>query len=146
MILGIVGQVNIITHSKVFSILCATLIIIWLRMGVKSGLHIEDNYVFYKFFSKKEIDISSIAAIKICQVYRLGGRFMGYYPMKNENGEIVYSMFLMSKIDEKMINHDFNNVDFKSEYRGCYIICEVIYDREAANYLKTLNPNIKIIW
>ena len=137
---------NEITVGLVFVCILSTFITFLLRRYYNSiGLYINGMNVYYKNIAKRNININEIAGIKIIQSYGAGGKYRGFYPLKNRKGEMLYSAILLKTIFDEMYNYQQGDLWFNSNYKR-QIICSVIYDKSTIDYLKILNPNIKIIY
>lgn len=110
-----------------------------------TGLYIDGTNVYYKNIITRNVAVSDIAGIKIIQAYSAVGKYRGFYSLKNNKGELLFSAILLKRIDDKIRRYQKGDMWFNANYRG-QIICSVVYDKDAIDYLKYLNPNIMIIY
>ena len=107
------------------------------------GLYINGMNIYYKNIKAREIDFNEIVGVKIIQAYS-AGKYRGFYPLKNQKGELLYSAIMLKSLTDEMCTYKKGDLWFNKDFKN-YIICSVIYDKNAINYLKNINPNIKII-
>lgn len=107
------------------------------------GLYIDNMNVYYKGLRIQNIDITMIAGIKIIQSYSTG-KYRGFYPVKNRKEGCLYSAILLRSITDDMYNYQKGDLWFNADYKK-QIICSVVYDKNAVDYLTGINFNIKIL-
>ena len=110
-----------------------------------SGLYITSESLTYRrLFFKKVIDINSIGCIRIKHEVE---KIFGWHQIcRNENGNILFRMRFYHNYYEK---DQMDGYDTIEEIKRFFIerqICHCVYDKEALDYLLTLNPNIKVIY
>ena len=113
----------------------------FIRKWNESGLYITNNKLCYKFIKKKTVDSKDICAIKIIKSERIGK--YGVYNLKN-NGNCLYSVIFLRKIESEMMNCNKGEVMFKSEYRK-NVMFSTIFDIKMVKIIKKLNPDIIIM-
>ena len=108
------------------------------------GRYIDNDIIYEKKIKAKNINVNKIKGIKVIQAYSVGGKYRGFYPIQDNNGNFLYTAILLKDITDEMrdfIKGDlWFNQTFKSE-----IITSSVYVQDAVEYLKLINPNIEII-
>ncbi len=134
--------INIISIiSVLLAIMCPVAVKRLDQMGVIfSGAKIHER----TFFKMKLIDPAQIVAIKKSVQLTQNHLYGPFVPLKDKQGNLMYNMFFVRKIDAGMPGHDGGDVRFLHDFRK-WTICVCIYDQEAIDYLLTLNPNI-VVW
>lgn len=107
------------------------------------GLYINGMNVYYKNLKTREIDINNICGVKIIQSYSVD-KYKPFYPLKNHRGEFLYSAIILKSLTEEMVGYTKGDLWFVNDFKK-HIICWVVYEKNAIDYLKDINPNIKII-
>ena len=125
------------------------LAVMWYRYVKKFGLIISEDTICYKGWRKKEISPQNIKAIRISKaVIQIGHHYSKYIDMKDSDGNQLYTMFLLhTYYPWDMHQPDAptaGDLSFDACHRQC-IFCYAIYDQNAVDYLKTLNPDIVVI-
>ncbi len=136
-------------HEKtaVFAIAAVAVVIfaIFVCRHVDSmGLYIDGTDVCYKGMRRKEINIHDIAGVKVLQAYGASG-YKGIYPIKESNGDKRYSAIFISELQDGMQSYSRGDLWFNQEYRE-FVICTVLYDKNAIDYLKSINPDIEVMY
>lgn len=108
------------------------------------GVYIDNDKVYYKNIKKQIINIESIKGIKVVKAYTAKGKYGGFYPLRDREGNELYTIVLLKNITEDMINFSEGDLWFIQEFKN-QIFCSAVYEEDAIEYLKLLNPNIKII-
>lgn len=130
--------------TSVFSILILTIIVILIiRHDNATGLYIKGKNIYYKNFKLNEISAEDIAGVKIIQAYSVS-KYKTFYPIKNRRGEMLYSAFFLKTLSEEMYSYKKGDLWFNKEFKN-YIICSTVYEQNVIDYLKDINPSIKII-
>ena len=107
------------------------------------GLYIDGKDVTIKrAFTAKKIDPRDIVAIKILQAYYETRLTSG--PVIGENGAPEFTAYLLKSVSNDMCRFQGRDTRFFRMYDK-HIICTIVSDLEAIEYLKTLNPRIRII-
>ena len=107
------------------------------------GLYINDTNIRYKGILVRNISVDDIAGIKILPAYS-AGKYRGFYPLKDDKGNLLYAAIVLKTIDASMYNYQEGDLWFNSTYKK-NIICSVTYDKDAVDYLKQINSKIEII-
>lgn len=126
-------------------LISSTLIIgFFIKRICAMGLYVYDKQILIKgMFKTRSIDIKSIAGIKITQVYVASGRG-SYSPLMSLKGEVFFSAILLNSVTGEMRHHQKGDLEFIQRFNK-YVICSVSYQKEVIEYLKKLNPRIRII-
>lgn len=124
-------------------VLITAVAVILIRFICSIGLYIEGPTIYYKGLKKKWIDIYEIVGIKVEQAYGYH-TYKGLHPLKTPKGEFLYSAIFLNSLTDEMHTHHGGDLWFFQEFRK-HTICLTIYKKEAIDYLKTLNPRIRII-
>ena len=112
-----------------------------IKRGSKRGVYLSNGKVFHKTFSsRKTIDVNRIVAIKVSKSL-MGRRFGPLYDLTDEQGNALYTMFLLNGVDDEMVHYSGGDLLFGNEFQP-YIICRCIYDPVVINHFKSLNPNL----
>ena len=133
--------------TAVFAITAVAVVIfaIFVCRRVKSmGLYIDGADVYYKGMRRKEINIYDIAGVKVLQAYG-ASRYKGIYPIKESNGDKRYSAIFIRGLQDGMQSYNRGDLWFNQEYRE-FVICSVLYDKNAVDYLKSINPDIEVMF
>ena len=107
----------------------------------ESGFYIDGENVYYKNFRTNNIDMTKVVAIKITHETienRYGNKRL------YKNGTPQFTATLLSSTDPKMYDPYLYDSHFFSRFNKC-CICTFVYDKEAIDYLCTLNPDIVVI-
>ena len=99
--------------------------------------------MYYRNFKSTKINVEDIVGVKIIQAYSCSEN-KPFYPIKNAKGEMLYSAAFLRSVTEEMYHYKDGDLWFNREYRK-HIICWTIYEQDAIDYLKDINPNIKVI-
>lgn len=126
-------------------VLLAVCVFLYKRINRKiSGLYInETNIIYRRLFFKRKINAKSIACIRLhpeCVSNK------NHDLLKDENGNVLFQMFIYSNYYEK---DNASNSYFMQEIKRMFIEKQLaccIYDKEALDYILTLNPNIKVVY
>ena len=169
--LGLIICFSFIAFSR-YDLICYLLLIL---MGITPilffmykylssvGLYICGSDIYYKKIKNKKIDMGDVVGIRVIQSYgpeittryapmkNIGDLFYFVFmssdvskPMRKSEGELLYTIFLLNEITDEMYNVQNGDLSFNQEFKR-QIICSAVYCEEAVDYLKKLNPNIKII-
>ena len=140
---------NLKRLSAIALIWSLPLFLVWLcdRYMPTRGVIIQEETLLWKGFWKKSIDPQSITAIKITQASSRR-RHRPFPLMKDENGNQLYSMFLL-KIYMPWVMNEKEGQEMQCDEDFCiwgreYIICRLVYDQEVIDYLLRLNPDIVV--
>lgn len=71
--------------------------------------------------------------------------WMGYNPIKESNGDKRYSAIFIRGLQDGMQSYNRGDLWFNQEYRD-FVICFVLYDKNAVDYLKSVNPDIEVMF
>ena len=120
-------------------------VLIWSHYETTRGLIIDGESLTCKGLWKKAITPQEIVAIKITRTM-LRSRFGKDIPLTDQNGNQLYTMFLMKDymgwwMPEKEGQALRTSSSFQTSF-GEYAHCRVIYDQEVIDYLLQRNPNI----
>lgn len=111
----------------------------------KSGLYI-DGKNFYKqgYFIRTEIDLEKVKIIKKIETAIPPTKYQRAKLLKDNHGNQLYStVFLNGEIPHiDSYPHDYALVGGWNNDR---VMFKTIYDKDAIDYILTLNPNIKIL-
>lgn len=130
--------------TSVFSILFFTIVLILIiKYDNSTGLYIKGINIYYRNFKSNEISVEDIAGVKIIQAYSVG-KYKTFYPIKNKRGEMLYSVFFLKSLTEEMYPYKKGDLWFNKEFKE-HIICSTVYEQNVIDYLKDINPDIKII-
>ena len=126
-------------------ILLAICVFLCKRINHKiSGLYINEiNIIYRRLFFKRKIDAKNIKCIRLTPE-RISNK--NHDLLKDENGNILFQMFIYNNYYKK---DNTSNSYFKQEIKRMFVEKQLaccIYDKEALDYLLTLNPNIKVIY
>ena len=109
-----------------------------------SGLYInETNIVYRRLFFKRKVDAKNIDCIRL-NPESVSNKNPDL--LKDENGNTLFQMFVYNNYYEK---DKINGCDFIEEIKRMFIEKQLaccIYDKEALDYILTLNPNIKVVY
>ena len=122
----------------VFVLILTHFLIKWDR---STGLYIDNDTVYYKFFKKNIINIADVVAIKITPAISAGGNKQRLYPLKDGDGNPLYSMMFLKEVTDGMKSANSGDLFFQYNYEDS-VIFYVTYDQSVIDYLLTLNPNI----
>lgn len=110
-----------------------------------AGLYIHNSTIVYKrVFLCKKIDINSVDCIRVEPEHIPSP--MSSKKLKDENGNILFRMRFYHNYYEK---DQMDGYDTIEEIKRFFIerqICHCVYDKEALDYILTLNPNIKVVY
>lgn len=130
--------------TSLLSILFFTAVLILvIKHDISTGLYIKGINMYYRNFKSTKIYVEDIAGVKIIQAYSVS-KYKTFYPIKNTKGEVLYSAFFLRSLTEEMYHYKKGDLWFNNEYKK-HIICSTVYEQNAIDYLKNINPNIKII-
>lgn len=111
--------------------------------SLKTGIYIDGKDIYVQGdFRKKKVNTSEIKAIKITR-YAMWGRMQTTYPQKDKHGNQLYSAVFLREIIPDIKDH-YNDLDIIKYYRK-KVMFKIIYDKEAVDYILTLNPSIKLL-
>lgn len=131
-------------------LLTVSISVVGIYLTSKSGIYIQEGALYFRIFRVKNINPSEIAWIKKAPAFRRGGKYLQDYPIKDEQGNQLYSMlFLMDCTPLQLHPECWNNFDgsprsdisLRGGY-GEYVLAYAKYDQSVIDYLLTLNPNI----
>ena len=112
------------------------------------GLYIDGNEIYFKVFRCLYYNAEDIAAIKIMKAHR-NESFRGDVQLKNKDGSSKYTAIYLKSIEEQMPAYEIttgNESDLLFMQRfNKHILFTSVYDREAIDYLCSLNKNIEVI-
>lgn len=112
--------------------------------SLKLGIYIDGENIFKQgIFIKKRIDIYEIKVIKIAEYAVYAGHAANTISQKDRHGNQLYSAVFMREIIPDLKEH-YNDMDIMMYHRK-KVMFKTIYDREAINYILTLNPDIKLL-
>lgn len=113
------------------------------RSEATTGLYINDASVFYKSCIKKiNINVNEIAGIKILPSYGWK-QYGGYYRLKDSDKRLLYSAFILKELNDEIVAYERGDIWFINNFKD-HIICSVIYEKNGIDFLKNMNPEIKI--
>lgn len=143
-LIGTAFKLRSIPVGVLIFVVLATLITVPLCIRIPSmGLYIDGKDVTIKrAFTAKKIDPRDIVAIKILQAYYEMRLSSG--PVFGANGAPEYTAYLLKSVTNDMCRFRGRDTRFFRMYDK-HIICTIVSDLEAIEYLKTLNPRIRII-
>ena len=118
------------------------LMVVSLKLNA-AGLYIDGRKVYYKNGAVRTIDVNDIVGIKVIQAYGCGGKYRGFYPLTSK-GAPLYTAVILKEIVPTMYDYAKGDLWFNAEFKD-QIICSVIYDKNAIDFLKGLNSTIEII-
>ena len=133
--------------TAVFAIAAVAVVIIAIfvcRHVDSMGLYIDGTDVCYKGMRRKEINVHDIAGVKVLQAYGASG-YKGIYPIKESNGDKRYSAIFIRELQDGMQSYSRGDLWFNQEYRE-FVICSVLYDQNAIDYLKSINPDMEVMF
>ena len=87
---------------SIFLILLFLLVLYLSKVFERFGIYINDNKVYYKTLLRKEIDINSIAGIKIIKAEGQVNIAWSSFDIKDKEGKNLYSMMFLSRIEDGM--------------------------------------------
>ena len=119
---------------------------IWLLLVIelsKMGLYFDGGNIYYRIFTKRNINVSEIFGIKVTKALNCSSK-IGFYPLKDFRGNYLYEAIFVSKVDNSMFVFNRGDYFFKKKYKQYYMF-ETIYDEEMINRLIAINPNIVIM-
>ena len=108
------------------------------------GIYINDNKVYYKTLSRKEIDINSIVGIKIIKSEGQVNIAWSSFDIKDKEGKNLYSMMFLSNFENEMEKYPYGDLEFMRKYKKS-IIMYSIYDERLIEFLKEHISTFKII-
>ena len=115
--------------------------LIKVRFDYVSGLIIDNNKLIYiGLISKKNINIHSIKCIRFYSEYVL------YDYLRDKDGNILYCVDFYASLYEK---DEMNSLEFIEEIKRSFVekkLASCIYDKEALDYILSLNPDIKVFY
>jgi hypothetical protein len=112
----------------------------------KRGLYIHNQEILYKsnIFSRR-IDSLDIKCIRLDHAtYRSLDDRTKY--LKDHNGNTLYYMYFYGSFYEK---DEMNSLEFIEEIKRSFVekkLASCIYDKEALDYILSLNPDIKVFY
>lgn len=109
-----------------------------------AGLYIVDTDVYYKGVRRKKFKIQHIAGVKVLKTYA-ALKHRGFYPIIENNGDGRYFAIFLSEVKDVMRGYSQGDLWFNQEYRD-FVICSGIYEKNAIDYLKSINPNMEIMY
>ena len=136
------------TETEVIATIAFTILGMYLTS--KSGLYVQDNSLYFRILRSKKIDPSEIIWIRKAPAFMRGGKYLRDRPIKDEEGNQLYSMLLMSDCVSLRLHpecwNDFdgyprNDLSLRDGY-GEYVLAYAKYDQSVIDHLLTLNPNI----
>ncbi len=111
--------------------------------SLKLGIYIDGEDIFEQgIFIKKKINIFEIKAIKIAE-YSIYYRRATSFTQTDKHGNQLYSAVFMREIVPDL-KENYNDWDIILRYRK-KVMFKTIYDKEAIDYILTLNPDIKLL-
>lgn len=108
------------------------------------GLYIIGDNIYYKKIRKQYINPKEIKGIKIICSYSAGGKYRGFYPIKDNRGNSLYTAIFVKDITQEMIHFDKGDLWFIQKFKQ-HILAWTVYSEDAVNYLKTLEPDIEVL-
>lgn len=108
------------------------------------GVYINCTNVYYKKMRYKKVKVQDIAGVKVLRAYGASG-YKGIYPIKESNGDKRYSAVFIRELQDGMQSYNRGDLWFNQEYRD-FVICSVLYDKNAVDYLKSVNPDIEVMF
>ena len=93
---------------------------------------------------KHYVNPKEIKGIIIIRSYSAGGKYRGFYPLKDKNGNNLYTTILVKNIMRDMIHFDKGDIWFIQNFKQ-HILTWATYSESVVNYLKILEPSIEII-
>lgn len=145
-----ISTIIMIANEKTRLIISIFLIFLFLLLLYLSklfegfGIYINDNKVYYKTLSRKEIDINSIVGIKIIKAEGQVNIAWSSFDIKDKEGKNLYSMMFLSKIEEGMKEYQYGDLEFKRRY-GKSIIMQSVYDEKIIDYFKEHLISLEIL-
>ncbi len=109
------------------------------------GIIINDNEVYEDAFFKKRrrINLNEIAGLVIIPEYEENRNI--HYLIESKKGKTGYTMYWLDSVNDEMYNFKQYSFCFYNEFKK-NIKYQCVYDKEAVDYLLTLNPDIKLIF
>lgn len=145
--LGIFVAINrngLFVHVCTFLFISLIVMLLLVNYYKTVGLYIVGEKIYYKNFMKQHIDSNEIKGIIIVRSYSAGGKYRGFYPLKDNNGNSLYTAILVKNITQDMIDFDKGDLWFIHNFKQ-HILTWAIYSEAAIGHLKLLGPNIEII-
>lgn len=136
-----ISTIIMIANEKTRLIISIFLIFLFLLLLYLSklfegfGIYINDNKVYYKTLSRKEININSIVGIKIIKAEGQVNIAWSSFDIKDKEGKNLYSMMFLSRIEDGMKDYQYGDLEFKRKY-GKSIIMQSVYDKRLIDYFK----------
>ena len=126
-------------------LLCFCLFIYNLKYHKNAGIYIDKKSIISKkAFFKKNVNINSIDCVRFQPEWE---NIWGIHKvLRDQNGNILFLMRFYHNYYEK---DELDGYDFIEEIKRFFVerqICHCIYDKEALDYILTLNPNIKVVY
>ena len=129
---------------SIFLIFLFSLLLYLSKLFEGFGIYINDNKVYYKTLSRKEIDINSIVGIKIIKAEGQVNIAWSSFDIKDKEGKKLYSMMFLSKIEEGMKEYQYGDLEFKRRY-GKSITMQSVYDKRLIDYFKEHSISLEIL-
>jgi len=120
--------------------ICISLGILFERKGV----YVDDEHIYYKVITKKEIEIKKIVAIKIIKSEGQVNLAWSPFDLKDRQGNVLYSMICLSDYEVEMNKYPFGDIEFIHKYKK-FVVFYSVYDENLLKFLKKHNANIRII-
>ena len=146
-VLGIFIAINrneLFVHVCTFLFVFFIVILLIVNYYKTVGLYIVEEKIYYKNFRKKHINPREIKGVIIIRSYSAGGKYRGFYPLKDNNGNSLYTAIFIRNITQDMLHFEKGDLWFIQNFKQ-YILTWIIYSEAAINHLKSLEPNIEII-
>lgn len=108
------------------------------------GVYIDDKQICYRGVKKKYYNIGDIKGIKIIKSYSAGGKYRGFYELKDKNGDFLYTTFFLKQVNDEIKAYEKGDLWFAQEFKK-QILCSSVYDKDAIKYIQEENPNIIVV-
>lgn len=125
-------------------LLTTILMIFFVKFLNGMGLYIKNDKLYYKSWLVKQINPYDIAGIKVIKSLSSGGRYRGFFELKDSNGNFLYSAIFVNKLKYGMRDQNRGDIMFNSRYKN-YIMFSTVYDYKMIDMVVKINPEIKII-
>ena len=123
-----------INHNKIATglvlifIICTLITFLLVKYFSSIGLYINGKNIYYKNFKTQYINCNQISGIKIIASYGVGGKFRGFYPLKDSRGEFLYSAIILKAISDEMLDYQKGDLWFNENYKKQIICSAPIHD------------------
>ena len=148
-VLFVIGIIVAIRRVEIVRYVCAGLfmilaVFVLLIIHFKSqGLYIYEDKIYYKNIKKEYINITDIKAILIVKSYGTGGKYQGFYPLKDCKGDNLYTAIFVKNIEAEMFQFNKGDLWFIDKYKK-QILMWVVYSKPAIDFL--IDKIVVLLW